>query len=260
MRRVLYILPLLLLCTPPAWAHQGPPFPILVDQNVGPYVASVWSDPDIGTATFFVVLEAPKGHKLPATTSVRIGVQPLTKRLPEVFYDTEAQPVDEGARYMAKIQFDKGEMWHVRVVLGGSGGGGEIEYPGRGHAGRHPRPHGLPGLRLPLPGGGISLAQGGAAPPGRWVTGPGRGESELISGESGGLGSARRLLVAGRLRRILLLRRIVGQPRRLPFQLFLFLLLLGQISLTLRERIVGLGQIPPLSRVKRCGFVAPPGS
>ena len=126
MRRALYLLLLLLPAGLPALAHQGPPFPILVDQKVGPYVASVWSDPDIGTATFFVVLDAPKGHKLPAQTSVRIGVQPLNHRLPEVFYDAEPQPVDEGARYMAKIQFDKGEMWHVRTVLSGSEGGGEM--------------------------------------------------------------------------------------------------------------------------------------
>lgn len=126
MRRPLYPFLLLLLSGLPAQAHQGPPFPILVDQKVGPYVASVWSDPDIGTATFFVVVEAPKGHTLPARTTVRIGVQPVTKRLPEVFYDAEPQPVDEGGRYMAKIQFDKGEMWHVRTVLGGSEGGGEM--------------------------------------------------------------------------------------------------------------------------------------
>ncbi len=124
--RIRRLFPLLFLCGLPALAHQGPPFPILVDQKVGPYVASVWSDPDIGTATFFVVLDAPKGHGLPAKTTVRIGVQPLTKRLPEVFYDAEPQPVDEGARYMAKIQFDKGEMWHVRTVLSGSAGGGEM--------------------------------------------------------------------------------------------------------------------------------------
>jgi hypothetical protein len=126
MRRVLCLFSLLLLGNLPARAHQGPPFPVLVDQRVGPYMASVWTDPDIGIGTFFVVLEAPKGHKLPAQTSVRIGVRPVTKRLPEVFYDAEPQPVDEGARYMAKVRFDKGEMWHVRVVLGGSGGGGEL--------------------------------------------------------------------------------------------------------------------------------------
>jgi hypothetical protein len=126
MRRALCPFLLLFLGALPALAHQGPPFPLQVDQKVGPYVASVWSDPDIGTATFFVVLEAPKGRKLPARTAVRIGVQPVTKRLPEVFYDAEPQPVDEGARYLAKIQFDKGERWHVRTVLSGSEGGGEM--------------------------------------------------------------------------------------------------------------------------------------
>ncbi|HEY3566576.1 MAG TPA: hypothetical protein VGP73_01485 [Thermoanaerobaculia bacterium] len=126
MRRAVYPFLLLFLGGLPVLAHYGPPFPLQVDQKVGPYVASVWSDPDIGTATFYVVLDAPKGHKPPARTSVRIGVQPLNHRLPEVFYDAEPQPVDEGARYMAKIQFDKGEMWHVRTVLSGSAGGGEM--------------------------------------------------------------------------------------------------------------------------------------
>jgi hypothetical protein len=121
-----FLLPLLLLGPRPAGAHQGPPFPILVDKPVGPYVASVWTDPDIGIGTFFVVLEAPKGHALPARTSVRIGVQPVSKRLPEVFYDGEAQTVDEGARYLAKVRFDKGEMWRTRIVIGGSAGGGEL--------------------------------------------------------------------------------------------------------------------------------------
>jgi hypothetical protein len=125
MRRALGPL-LLLLAGPAALAHQGPPVPVLVDQRVGPYVASVWTDPDIGTGTFFVVLEAPKGRGLPARTAVRIGVQPVTRRLPEVVYDAEPQPVDEGARYMAKVQFDRGEMWRARIVLGGSEGGGEM--------------------------------------------------------------------------------------------------------------------------------------
>jgi hypothetical protein len=69
---------------------------------------------------------AHQGQTLPAKTTVRIGVQPVTRRLPEVFYDAEPQPVDEGARYLAKIQLDKGEMWHIRTVLSGAEGGGEM--------------------------------------------------------------------------------------------------------------------------------------
>src|SRR6185436_20717757 len=79
-----------------ARAHVGPPFPILEDQKAGPYVASVWTDPDIGTATFFVMLQAPEGSRLPAKTRVRIAVQPLSKRLGEVTYEAVSQPVSEG--------------------------------------------------------------------------------------------------------------------------------------------------------------------
>ena len=115
-----------LLAIRPARAHQGPPFPILVDQKVGPYIAQVWTDPDIGTATFFVVVETPEGHPMPAWTRVRIGVQPVTRRLPEVFYEAEPQPVHSGARYYAAIQFDRGEMWRVRTRIDGAAGGGEL--------------------------------------------------------------------------------------------------------------------------------------
>lgn len=104
----------------PIYGHSGPPFPILVDQRVGPYVASVWTDPDIGTGTFFVILEAPKGGSLPAKAAVRIGVQPVTKRLPEVFYEAEPQSVKEGARYFTQVKFDQGGMWHTRILIDGA--------------------------------------------------------------------------------------------------------------------------------------------
>lgn len=113
----------LFLFPPPARAHSGPPFPILVDQRVGPYVASVWTDPDIGTGTFFVTLEP--GQSLPA--AVRIGVQPVTRRLPEVLYKAEPQAVKEGARYFTQVKFDQGGMWHTRVLIDGPAGGGELK-------------------------------------------------------------------------------------------------------------------------------------
>jgi hypothetical protein len=111
----------------PAFAHLGPPFPILMDQRLDAYVVSVWADPNIDTAsTFYVVLEAPAGRRLPTTTRVRIGVQPVSKRLPEVIYDTAPQPVHEGARYMTTVQFDSGGQWRTRVFIDGSPGGGTL--------------------------------------------------------------------------------------------------------------------------------------
>lgn len=127
--RPLAVLALLLgglLPARPVLAHYGPPFPVLVDKRVGPYIASVWTDPNIGTGTFFVILGAPKGHRLPAKMTVRIGVQPVSRRLPEVFYDAAPQAADEGARFYTQVQFDQGGMWHTRVLLGGSEGGGEL--------------------------------------------------------------------------------------------------------------------------------------
>ena len=92
MKRFLLI-PLLRGSAAPALAHEGPPFPILVDQRVGPYVASVWTDPDIGTGTFFVILEPPEGKELPGGTAVRIAVEPLDKHVEETLYKAEPQAV-----------------------------------------------------------------------------------------------------------------------------------------------------------------------
>lgn len=125
MKRRLALLVLLCAATP-ARAHEGPPFPILVDQRVGPYVASVWTDPDIGTGTFFVVLEPPEGRSLPAGTKVRIGVQPVSRRLVEAVYDAAPQPVRFGERHYAEVPFDQGGTWRVRVLLDGPAGGGEL--------------------------------------------------------------------------------------------------------------------------------------
>ena len=128
MRRSL-LLALLLLLAAAAEAHQGPPFPILVDRPVGPYRASVWTDPDIGTGTFFVVLEPPKGAEdrpLPRPSAVRIAVRPASGRLTEAVYTAQPQKVSYGERYFAAVPFDRGEMWRVRVEIRSPQGGGDL--------------------------------------------------------------------------------------------------------------------------------------
>jgi len=117
---------LLLLAPVPAWAHQGPPFPILMDQPAGPYVASVWTDPDVGKGIFYVVLDPPAGAVLPERTRVRIGLRPASGRLPEVIYNAEAQGTGEETRYYTEVQLDRQEMWKVRVLLDGSKGSAEL--------------------------------------------------------------------------------------------------------------------------------------
>ena len=109
-----------------ALAHEGPPFPILVDQRVGPYLVSVWTDPDIGTGTFYVVLETPAGVTFVPPTAVRVAVAPMTGRLAEAIYAARSEPVRRGARFFAEVGFDRGEQWRVRVIVESSAGGGEL--------------------------------------------------------------------------------------------------------------------------------------
>jgi len=95
-------------------AHEGPPFPLFVDQKVDRYVVSVWTDPDVGTALFFVIL---KGEDLPGDLRVQIGVQPVSGRLAEVFYPAERENVQGRVQYKSQVQFDAQELWRVRVQL-----------------------------------------------------------------------------------------------------------------------------------------------
>jgi hypothetical protein len=125
--RCFLIVPVLgCLAAGPARAHQGPPFPILMDRPAGPYVASVWTDPDVGKGLFYVVLELYPGKRLPERTRVRIGLRPATGRLPEAVYTAEAQSSGEGTRYFTEVSFDRQEMWKVRVLLDGPNGAGEL--------------------------------------------------------------------------------------------------------------------------------------
>ncbi|MCW9707843.1 hypothetical protein [Fodinibius salsisoli] len=122
-----FVLVMFLLLLPPAVeSHEGPPFPIIIDQEVGPYLVSVWTDPDIGIGTFFVVFDPRKSATQSMDiNSVQIGVAPTSGRLSEKLYDAERQ-VTRSVRYNTEVEFDKGEMWKVRVVIKGTGWEGEL--------------------------------------------------------------------------------------------------------------------------------------
>ena len=111
---------------PIADAHEGPPFPIVMNHPVGSMLVSVWTDPDIGTGTFFVVFEAADGSRLPTDITVDVGVAPQSGRLDEVLYRAAPQKVRQGARHFTEVEFDQGEMWDVRILVESSAGSGVI--------------------------------------------------------------------------------------------------------------------------------------
>jgi hypothetical protein len=117
---------LVLACPAHLLAHEGPPYPIIVDKMVGPCLLSVWGDPDVGTGTFFVILEPQQGGALPEEIKVELGVQPVSERIAEAFYGAEREGVRGRVQYKAEIPFDREELWRVRLVLQTSQGGGEV--------------------------------------------------------------------------------------------------------------------------------------
>lgn len=118
-------------------AHDGPPFPIIVDQQVGTCIISVWTDPDIGEGSFFVITQPVPNNSLPDDLKVQIAVQPQSGRLPEATYDAVREDVRGTVQYKAMVHFDVQEMWRVRIKLQSAQGSGEAE------ASVEPTPEGL---------------------------------------------------------------------------------------------------------------------
>lgn len=122
--RATYALPLLIILffAQITSAHEGPPFPLFLDQKVDRYVVSVWTDPDVGTALFFVILNTAD---VPPDLRVQIGVQPVSGRLPEAFYPAQRENLQNQVQYRAEVHFDAEELWRVRVRLESAQGSAE---------------------------------------------------------------------------------------------------------------------------------------
>lgn len=108
---------ILLASAIPAGAHNGPPFPIIENKKVGPCIVALWTHPDVGTGAFYVFLEPVPGGSIPNDLKVKIGVQPVTGRLPEKFYDAERVTSRGQVQFNAQAEFDRQELWQIRLVL-----------------------------------------------------------------------------------------------------------------------------------------------
>jgi hypothetical protein len=112
----------LLLCVARLRAHDGPPFPILSDQAAGPYIVSIWTDPDTtddGSAggQFWVRLSA-KRAEVPAGTRATVTVTPVGQSGPERRAD--ASPVNgDLTNQFAAVVMDHEGKFAVHVVIDG---------------------------------------------------------------------------------------------------------------------------------------------
>lgn len=110
------------LTTFPAFAHEGPPFPILLDKPAGEFVVSVWADPDIGEAQFFIIVETKDGQAPAEEPAVSMWAQPISGRLDRVDYTSERQPLRNRMQFECKPHFDQRDFWTVGFQIAGKSG------------------------------------------------------------------------------------------------------------------------------------------
>lgn len=104
-----------LLCNA-ALAHEGPPYPIFMDEPIPGYIVSVWADPDIGVGTFYVLTE-PKDSTKAAEPKVEVWVRPVDGRLPKATYLGRREDLRNRIQFKAEPEFDEGGMWTAGVVI-----------------------------------------------------------------------------------------------------------------------------------------------
>ena len=122
---VALVVVLWLMLTSAASAHNGPPFPIIENQKVGPCIVALWTHPDVGTGAFYVFVEPAPGGTIPGDLKIKIGVQPLTGRLPETFYEAQRVKSRGQVEFNAQAAFDRQELWRVHLVVQSSQDKGE---------------------------------------------------------------------------------------------------------------------------------------
>ncbi len=115
----------LLLLSSRTLGHNGPPFAVVVDQKVGPCIVSIWTDPDIGQGSFFVITQPPENGSLPNDLTVQLVVQPVSGRLPEATYTAQREDLRGQVQYKTMVNFDVQEQWRVRVLLHSAAGDAE---------------------------------------------------------------------------------------------------------------------------------------
>lgn len=98
-------------------AHEGPPFPILMDKPLGGYLVSVWADPDIGEATFYVVVESPSGGLPTEVPGMSMWVEPVSGRLDRMSCEAKRQPLQNQLQFVATPHFDQRDQWKVGFRL-----------------------------------------------------------------------------------------------------------------------------------------------
>ena len=84
-------------------AHVGAPYPVLLEEPVGPYLTSALADPDVGKGTFYILVTLTSGEPPSPDTEVTVWVEPEDGHLAEAGYPAERQQTRYGERFVAEV-------------------------------------------------------------------------------------------------------------------------------------------------------------
>ncbi len=119
----------LALLAPRAAAHDGPPYPIFVDEEVGGWTVSIWTDPDVGVGTFYYYVDGPGGAPS-SDLLVRVTSSPLDGRSEEVTAASVVAEPGEPFQLVGELPFHHRGLWDTRFAFELPGGAalGELSY------------------------------------------------------------------------------------------------------------------------------------
>ncbi len=112
-----------------ARAHVGAPYPVLLEEPVGPYLVSALADPDVGKGTFYILATLTEGEPPPEDTRITVWVEPEDGHLPLAGYIAERQQTRYGERFVAEVPFDAEGRWQAQLDIKGPAGSGETSFP-----------------------------------------------------------------------------------------------------------------------------------
>jgi hypothetical protein len=104
------------LLAAPAAAHDGPPYPIFVDESIESWTVSIWADPDVGKGTFYYYLTAPAG-RAPEEVRLRVTSAPEDGSSGEVSGLSEPARAPEPFQQLGTLEFERRGLWRTRFFL-----------------------------------------------------------------------------------------------------------------------------------------------
>jgi hypothetical protein len=84
-----------------------------MDERSGEFLVSVWADPDIGEAMFYIVIEAPDHPTSDFDLDVSMWTRPVSGRLKPVTYPARRTKLRNRVQYETRPHFDQRDMWEV---------------------------------------------------------------------------------------------------------------------------------------------------